>query len=116
MLTSEFSYLVKIILEMTMSLEFLCYIILDLFSLATSIIELIIKDLQNVTVKNMILANCFVGSQFGVVVIRLASATRDRVRTWAEICRSQSNAEGFSPGTPVFVPPSANSTFRPSSD
>ena len=32
------------------------------------------------------------------------SSTRDRVRTWAEICWSQSDSEGFSPGTPVFLP------------
>ena len=32
------------------------------------------------------------------------SSTRDRVRTWAEICWSQSDSEGFSPGTPVFIP------------
>ena len=27
------------------------------------------------------------------------------LRTWAEIYRSQSDSEGFSPGTPVFLPP-----------
>ena len=32
------------------------------------------------------------------------STTRDRVRTWAEICQSQSNSEGFSPGTRIFFP------------
>ena len=32
------------------------------------------------------------------------STTQDRVRTWAEICRSQSDSEGFSLGTPVFLP------------
>ena len=32
------------------------------------------------------------------------STTQDRVRTWAEICRSQSDSQGFSPGTPVFLP------------
>ena len=32
------------------------------------------------------------------------STTRDRARTWAEICWSQSDSEGFSPGTPVFLP------------
>ena len=26
------------------------------------------------------------------------------LRMWAEICRSQSNSEGFSPGTPIFLP------------
>ena len=32
------------------------------------------------------------------------SVTWDRVRTCAEICRSQSDSEGFSLGTPVFLP------------
>ena len=42
-------------------------------------------------------------AQFLVVVISRTSH-QDRVRTWAEICRSQSDSEGFSPGTPVFLP------------
>ena len=32
------------------------------------------------------------------------STTQDRVRMWAEIYRSQSDSEGFSLGTPVFLP------------
>ena len=49
------------------------------------------------------------GSQVGIVVISRASHLYDPesnpgLRTWAEICRSQSDSEGFSPGTPVFLP------------
>ena len=49
------------------------------------------------------------GSQVGVVVISRTSHLWDPgsspagLRTWAEICRSQSDFEGFSPGTPVFL-------------
>ena len=48
--------------------------------------------------------------QVGVVVISRAFHLYDpagsipRLGTWAEICRSQSDSEGFSPGTPVFLP------------
>ena len=36
-------------------------------------------------------------------------------RTWAEICRSQSDFEGFSPGTPVFLhQPKIDSQLIPS--
>ena len=49
------------------------------------------------------------GSQVGAVVIIRASHLYDPgsnpvLRTWAEICQSQSGSEGFSPGTPVFLP------------
>ena len=49
------------------------------------------------------------GSQVGVAVISCASHIYDPgsspgLRTWAEICRFQSDAEGFSPGTTVFLP------------
>ena len=49
------------------------------------------------------------GNQVGVVIISHAShlyypGLNPGLRTWAEICRSQSDSEGFSPGTPVFLP------------
>ena len=51
----------------------------------------------------------FLGSQVGVVVISCASHLYDPelspwLCTWAEICQSQSDSEGFSRGTPVFLP------------
>ena len=54
--------------------------------------------------------NLDLGSQVGVVVITRASHLYDPgsppgVRMWAEICPSLSDSEGFSPGTPVFLPP-----------
>ena len=50
------------------------------------------------------------GSQVGVVVITRASHFYDpgstpAVRMWAEIYSSLSDSEGFSPCTPVFLPP-----------
>ena len=50
------------------------------------------------------------GSQVGVVVITRAShlynpGSTPGVRMWAEICPSLSESEGFSMGTPVFLPP-----------
>ena len=49
------------------------------------------------------------GSQVDVVVISHAVHLYDpglipRLREWAEICRSLFDSEGFSPGTPVFLP------------
>ena len=49
------------------------------------------------------------GSQVGVGVISRASHLYDLgltpgLRTWAEICQSQFDSEGFSLGTPVFLP------------
>ena len=43
-----------------------------------------------------------------------ATRVRSWARTWAEIGSSQSNSEGFSEGSPVFLPPQ-NSTFPPKS-
>ena len=49
------------------------------------------------------------GSQVGVVVISRASHLYDpgsspKLRTWAEICRSQSDLKDFSSGILVFLP------------
>ena len=51
----------------------------------------------------------FVKSQVGAVIISRASNLYDPgsspgLRTWAKIGPSQSEAKGFSPGTPVFLP------------
>ena len=48
-------------------------------------------------------------SQVGVVVTSRIFPLYDLrsnpgLRTWAEICRSQSDSEGFCPGTPAFLP------------
>ena len=49
------------------------------------------------------------GSQVGEVFINRASHLYDPgsspgLRTWADICQSQSHPEGFSSGTAVFLP------------
>ena len=60
------------------------------------------------------------GSQVGIVVIIRTSHLYDPgsnpgLGMWAEFCWSQSDFEGFSPGTPVFLPqPKINSQLIPS--
>ena len=60
------------------------------------------------------------GSQVGVEVIIRASHLYDAgsnpgLRMWAEVCRSQSDFEGFSPGTSFFLPqPKIDSQLIPS--